>query len=163
MGRKKQSKRKKYFVDRSVQGTLLLHIVAHWAVFLFAAGLFVLFVELLAGNPRDVGKNFLHRSGPTLLALLALAPLFLRDLCKLSHRFAGPMVRLRRAMRDLADGREVSPIHFRENDFWKDVASDFNRVVKRVQSTGANLDEDAIPVESNVGDEAGQLETIEST
>ena len=41
-------KRKKYFVDRSVQGAILLRIVAHWVLFLFAAGLFLLFIEMLA-------------------------------------------------------------------------------------------------------------------
>ena len=94
-------------------------------------------IELLAGDPRDAGKNLLARHGPTLLAVLALAPILIRDLCRLTNRFAGPMVRLRRAMHDLAEGREVSPIHFRERDFWKDLVIDFNRVVERVQSTNA--------------------------
>jgi len=133
----KSTQRKKHFVDRAVQGAILLHIVAHWAMFLFAAGLFLFFIELLAGDPRDAGKNLLPRHGPTVLAVLVLGPILIRDLCKLTNRFAGPMVRLRRAMHDLAEGREVSPIHFRERDFWKDLAIDFNRVVERVQSTKA--------------------------
>ena len=74
------------------------------------------------------------RHSPTVLAVLVLAPIFLRDLCKLTNRFAGPLVRLRRAMKDLADGREVAPIHFREGDFWQDLADDFNRAAERVQS-----------------------------
>lgn len=131
------NQRQTHFVDRTVQGAILLRILAHWALFLFAAGVFLFFIELLAGDPRDAGKNLLSRHGPTVLAILVLAPILIRDLCRLTNRFAGPIVRLRRAMHDLAEGREVSPIHFRERDFWKDLAIDFNRVVERVQSTKA--------------------------
>jgi signal transduction histidine kinase len=136
------NQRKKYFVDRSVQGSILLHIVAHWAMFLVVAGVFLFFIELLVGDPRDAGKNLLARHGPTLLAVLVLAPILIRDLCRLTNRFAGPMVRLRRAMHDLAEGREVSPIHFRDRDFWEDLAIDFNRVAERVQSTKAVKEND---------------------
>jgi hypothetical protein len=132
------NKRKKHFVDRAVQGAILLRLVMHWSLFLFAAGTFVYFVEMLAGAPREAGKNLLSRHGPTVLAVLVLAPVFIRDLCKLTNRFAGPMVRLRRAMHDLAEGREVAFIQFRDGDFWKELAVDFNRVVERVQSTKAN-------------------------
>ena len=130
-----KNKRKKHFVDQSVQGAILLRFVMHWAFFLVVAGAFLYFVELLVGTPRDAGKNLVARHGPTALAVLVLAPIFLRDLCKLTNRFAGPMVRLRRAMRDLAEGRDVAPIQFREGDFWIGLAADFNGVIKRVQST----------------------------
>lgn len=126
------NKRKKHFADRSVQGAMLLRLVVHWAVFLVVAGAFLFFVELLAGTPRETGKSLASRHGPTVLAVFALAPIFLRDLCKLTNRFAGPMVRLRRAMRDLADGREVAPVQFRDGDFWQELAEDFNRVRTRV-------------------------------
>ena len=46
--------RKKQFVDRAVQGTLLLHIVAHWILFLFAAGALLLFIEMLVGDRQDI-------------------------------------------------------------------------------------------------------------
>ena len=159
----KVNNRKKHFVDRAVQGTLLIHVVAYWVFFLFAAGVLVLFVEMLAGDPRDAAKNLLPRHGPTVLAVLALAPIFLRDLCKLSNRFAGPIVRLQRAMRDLAEGREVSPIHFREHDFWQDLASDFNQVVERVQSSNKALYEEQVHANSADSGSARELASQEST
>ncbi len=146
--------RKKQFVDRAVQGTLLLHIVGHWVFFLFATGTLLLFVEMLIGDPRDAWRNLLHRHTPTVLVVLVLAPIFLRDLCKLSNRFAGPMVRLRRAMRDLAEGREVSPVHFRQRDFWQDIATDFNRVVQRVQTSTTLAVDAPIPPDSSNRDES---------
>ena len=134
------NKRKKYFVDHSVQGAILLRLLIHWAVFVITAGAFLLFIELLTGVPRDAGKNLASRHGPTLLAVLVLTPVFLRDLCRFTNRFAGPMVRLRQAMHDLAEGREVEPIHFREGAFWTELATDFNEVIQRVNSRPCNVD-----------------------
>ncbi len=133
------TKRKKYFVDRSVQGAIVLRLLVHCALFVFTTGAFLYFVELLVGAPRDAGKNLLSRHGPTILSALVLGPIFLRDLCKLTNRFAGPMMRLRRAMRDLADGREVGFIKFRDGDMWQELAVDFNRVVERIQTSEAAL------------------------
>lgn len=129
-----RNQRKKLFVDRSVQGAILLRQARHWALFLITAGAFLYFVELLGPAPQKAGSNLLARHAPTALAVLVLAPIFIRDLCKLTNRFAGPMVRLRRAMHDLAEGREVAPVQFRKDDFWQDFAADFNRVVERVQA-----------------------------
>ena len=134
--------RKKHFVDPSVQGAILMRLVMHWGMFVFTTGAFLYFVELLSGAPLDAGRNFASRHGPTLLAVLVLAPIFLCDLCKLTNRFAGPMMRLRRAMHDLAEGKEVAPIQFREGDFWKELAVDFNRVVKRVETSKHEHGED---------------------
>lgn len=127
-----QRKRNIVFCDRAVQGALLLHVVGHWVMFLFAAGVFLLFVEMLSGDPRDALEHMLRRNGPSILAVLVLAPIFLRDLCKLSNRFAGPIGRLQRAMRELAEGDNVEPVHFRDGDFWQDVAADFNRLAQHV-------------------------------
>ena len=151
---KRKKQRKKQFVDRAVQGTLLLHIVGHWAFFLFATGALLLFVEMLIGDPRDAWRNLLHRHTPTVMVVLVLAPIFIRDLCKLTNRFAGPMVRLRRAMRDLAEGREVAPVHFRKRDFWQDLATDFNRAVEHVQASTPPAVDAPIPPDSSSCDES---------
>jgi hypothetical protein len=118
-----------------------------------AAFAFLFFVEMLIGDPHNAGRNLFYRHGPTLLAVLALAPIFVLDLCKLSNRFVGPVLRLRRGMRDLAEGRTVSPIHFRKGDFWQDLGTDFNQVVECVQAAKA----DATPLKSNGQGDAKEL------
>ncbi len=158
-----KNKRKKYFVDRKVQGAILWHMVLHWGLLLAATFVLLVFFDMVTRLRGNVGTSLLQRHAPTLLAMLALAPICIRDLCKLSNRFVGPMVRLRKAMRDLADGSEVSPIHFRKHDFWQEMALDFNRVAKRVQSTDTTLLDDTNLDESNECDEVRALETIEST
>jgi len=157
--------RKNHFCDRSVQGALLLHAGAYWLAYLVTATALVLFVELLSGDPRRAWANTLHRHGPSALAMLVLAPIFLRDLCRLSNRFAGPIVRLRWALRELADGNEVPPIQFRDRDFWKELAADFNRAAQRLHAAQVppSHDPDAAasldPVEPKAGEVAGLART----
>ena len=146
--------RKKQFIDRAVQGALLLHFVGHWVFFLIAVSASLFFIDMLIGDPRDAWKNVVPRHGPILLVMLVLTPIFIRDLFHLSNRFAGPMVRLRRVMHDLAEGREVSPIHFRDRDFWKDLATDFNRVAERVQASATHAPESPISSSSSSRDES---------
>lgn len=134
------AKRKRLFVDRSVQGSILLRIALHFALFLITSEAFLYFVELIGSAPQDATQSMVERLGPTALAVLILTPMFVRDLCKLTNRFAGPMVRLRRAIHDLAEGREVTPIHFREEDFWKELAVDFNQVLARLESAESSRD-----------------------
>jgi hypothetical protein len=134
---RKRNLRRKHFTDRAVQGSLILHVVGNWLVFLFTVAVFLLLIEMCTRSPYDALQAAIHRHAPSLWAVVLLAPIFLWDLVKLSHRFAGPMVRLRREMRNLAEGRTVGPLHFRAGDFWKDMAADFNRVVERVQALDA--------------------------
>lgn len=150
-----EKKRKRYFVDHSVQGAILLRLCLYFALFVLSAAAFLLFVEVLIDDPRKAADNFMNRHGPTILAGLVLTPIFFLDLCKLTNRFAGPMVRLRRSMKALADGEEVSPIKFRDGDFWQELADDFNRVAKRVESMKAGGSE---PTPENV--ETAELEHV---
>jgi hypothetical protein len=130
-----QNSRKKHFTDRAVQGTLVFHLIGNWLVFLFTVGVFFLFVEMVNGGPHDAFQAMLRRQALSLWVALLLLPIFIWDLVRLTHRFAGPMVRLRREMRNLAEGRAVAPIKFRQGDFWQDLATDFNRVIERVQAS----------------------------
>jgi hypothetical protein len=148
-------KRRRYFVDRSVQGDILLRIVLYWVLFLFTAGSMLCFIELLIVPPDEALNNLLFRHSPTLVAVLILTPIFLLDLCKLTHRFTGPMVRLRRAMNDLAEGRDVAPLHFRDRDYWQDLAENFNRVAERVQSAEENVAGVNAGSQDTVADEQG--------
>jgi hypothetical protein len=43
----------------------------------------------------------------------------------------GPILRLRRALKEVADGLPAKPLNFREQDFWRELATDFNRAAAR--------------------------------
>jgi len=127
--------RKQLFVDSKVQGALVLRVLMYWVVCLITITLMLLCWSVLR-TPRMFYWHFddmWFHYGPALIASFILLPMVVIDIIRLSNRFAGPMVRLRRSMRALARGEYVEPIRFREGDFWKEFADEFNAVVARVQ------------------------------
>lgn len=128
--------RKRFFIDSKIQGALLRQLIWHW----FVTGIVLLgYLFLLDVFASDVGGSFVDhlksvwsRYASLLMVLATMFPVFLYDSMRLSHRFVGPMVSLRRHLRRLADGEAVTPLRFRDGDFWQDLTMDFNRLVDRV-------------------------------
>lgn len=139
--------RHRLFVDPEVQAALLLRVVTYWMVCLAAVALMLLCRQIVAGPPRPVFahlEDLWFRFGPPFFASLVVLPLILMDIIRLSNRFSGPLIRLRRAMRALARGETVSPLRFRQGDFWKSFADEFNAVAERVAELERLLQTDAI-------------------
>ena len=130
-----QFKRKKFLVDNSVQGALALRTVFYWlACTTVTIGIATL-LKLASGRagmetPYLDLANFCR---PIAIASLLLLPVIAYDMVQMSNRFVGPIVRLRRSMIRLAQGEPVEPIIFRENDFWRDMAGEFNVIAAELQ------------------------------
>lgn len=126
--------RKKHFIDRHVQGSLVRRMILHWMTFLSVA-FFVSFVLQVLSNPfRPMGEhlqNLWWTHGPFLLVVAFLLPAYVVDTIKLSHRFAGPIFSLRRALTEVASGAKARRLKFRANDYWKDLADQYNAVLER--------------------------------
>ena len=134
MARKARSSK---FVDSAVQGFLARRIIAHWCVFC-GVSLFCLFaLECFLGDPNmSLGSRLSAVASQYsffILLMFALIPVFVFDTIKVSNRFAGPVLRLRNEMRRLADGQNVAEVKFRDDDFWRDLSDEFNRVSKTLQ------------------------------
>lgn len=129
-------KRRKLFVDSEVQGALLFRTVLYWFFLLTATSLIMLCVSAIR-EPGDslfaYYANFLEQHGILAFATLILLPIVLYDVLATSNRFAGPLFRMRRALRDLAAGKHVEPIQFRDKDFWREIAQEFNAVAAYVE------------------------------
>lgn len=127
--------RKKTFVDPQVQGALVRRLVLHWFAFLGVSGLVAFCLNVLT-NPFQPMKAHLQQMywthGPFLVVMVFMLPVFVVDTIKLSHRFAGPIYRLRNAIRSLANGEAYVPLKFRDFDFWQGLAADFNQMVDRL-------------------------------
>jgi len=137
--------RKQLFVDPKVQGALVIRVVMYWVVCLTTISVMLLCWRIVTGPARPVYTHFDDMwffYGPAAIASLLLLPLIIVDIVRLSNRFTGPLLRLRRSMRALARGEQVAPIEFRDADFWQDFAEEFNRVLARVQGEGARSNED---------------------
>ncbi len=126
-------RRTKRFIDSRVQGALARRIIAHWLLFV-GVGCLVAFVLQVLSNPfRPISehvRDMWWTHGPFLLVLVFLMPVFVVDTIKLSHRFAGPIFALRRAIRNVAEGGVVKPLRFRKRDFWHDLADDWNTMLR---------------------------------
>jgi hypothetical protein len=124
-------RRNQKYVDREVQSSLLLRLSAHWILFLFANAIaIVLWIRLLETPTEPWSDTFqlaIQRMLPFAVISIALAPVFVWDAMKLSNRFAGPIVRVRRSLAQIANGETPRAIEFRTGDFWKSLANDLNR------------------------------------
>ena len=130
------AKRRKLFVDSEVQGALLFRTVLYWFFLLAATSLIMLCISAVrepGGTLAEYYSRFLTRHGVVAFATLVLLPFVLYDVLATSNRFAGPLFRMRQAMRDLASGARVEPIQFREKDYWRDIADEFNAVAAYVE------------------------------
>ncbi len=129
--------RKRIFVDPKVQGALVFRIIAYWIVCVITISVMLLCWRIITGPARIPFSHLddmWFQLGPALITSFIILPLVIYDIVKISHRFTGPLLRLRRSMRALAEGEQVKPIRFREGDFWQDLAEDFNAVLSRVQN-----------------------------
>jgi hypothetical protein len=127
-------RRKKQFIDANVQGSLARRILFHWLVFLLVASLVAFILQVLSNPFRPLAahlQNAWWTHGPFLLVMAFLLPVFVTDTIKLSHRFAGPIFQLRKALRDVKEGQPVRKLKFRRRDFWHDLADDYNAMLLR--------------------------------
>ena len=128
------AKRTKTLVDTEVQGGLIRRVALHWIVFFILNTLaLTLWIRLFEQPDADWNTTFhdtLRRFLPFFVITMALIPAFVWDTLKLSHRFAGPITRLHSTLRDMKAGRAVAPLKFRENDYWHEIASNFNDVMQ---------------------------------
>jgi hypothetical protein len=136
-----QRKRRIYFVDKKVQGALILRAIRYWMISIAVVGSLTLLGWMLI-TPGIGALIRLRDELPWLLdglcvglgMSLVVLPVILYDLMKMSNRFVGPMFRLHTALKQAAAGERVKPIHFRDNDYWQDVAQAFNQLNARLES-----------------------------
>jgi hypothetical protein len=131
-------KRRWLYSGCNVQRALLIRIALHWTF--FATGTFSLLfaAEMFFGsNGKSASFYFAetwHHYGFVFLMMIVLAPALVFDILRQTNRFCGPMLRLRRGLKEAASGAQARPLYFREGDYWMDVAEDFNVVIGRLNS-----------------------------
>ncbi len=129
-------KRKMFLVDKRVQGALGWRIAGHWFAFLGLSVFVTCSLQMLGTFERGAfwssfEKAMLGQVG-SIAVLLALLPWFIHDSLKLSNRFAGPMLRLQKSIVELTNQDQALPVTFRSDDFWQEIAVDFNQLQLRV-------------------------------
>jgi hypothetical protein len=146
----KVSPRKKLIADIQVQGALIVRVIIYWMLCLVAIGTLLLLWRMVVKPLCPVDqqlRDLMELYQPAAVVSLFLLPIVILDMLRLTHRFAGPLFRMRGVMRDLAQGKPVAAVQFRKGDFWQDFARDFNVVAARLQQlecgTGRGYEEEA--------------------
>jgi nitrogen fixation/metabolism regulation signal transduction histidine kinase len=139
-------RRTKHFVDSNVQGSLTRRVILHWLVLILISSVVAFILQVLSDPFRPLTnhmENLWWSQGPILLVMIFLLPVFVLDTIKLSHRFAGPIFSLRRAIRGIAQGEAPKKLKFRRLDFWHDLAEDYNAMLARLGALEDGQDEGA--------------------
>lgn len=155
----KKPLRKHLFVDPKVQGALATRAVLYWFLCLLTVALMLLCWQMITGPARLFYTHLdviWYYYGPALIASTILLPLVVIDVFRVSNRFVGPILRLRRSLRALGRGEHVGTIEFRDGDFWQEFADEFNVVADRVEQLEQELHR--LRQESDKTD-SGELET----
>ena len=123
------TQRKQNFVDAQVQGALLKRICLHWAVFFVVSAFSVIVLQTLLGDPgRSIFERLQLETGEFVIigiVMISMFSAFMLDTIRFSNCFVGPIVLLKSHMRQLSEGK-VQHCQFRNDDFWTDMADEFN-------------------------------------
>ena len=115
-------RRRRLLANRQLQGKLLLQTITYWLYCLLSVTLLAACWIIFTRHPASSAELF-HQLwstvGPALLGSLFLLPLVLLDCLRFSHRFAGPMVRIERTIKELADGQQPRPVYFVMTLSWR--------------------------------------------
>jgi hypothetical protein len=128
-------KRRRFFVDRRVQGALVLRSLFYWGFCLLTITAMMIGWRMatmpVLESTAQIGSLWTEYA-PVAVASLFMLPIIVMDTVRLSNRFAGPMLRFRRKLRELAEGEEIQPLKFRDGDYWSEMADDFNKVAAKL-------------------------------
>ncbi|WP_146118527.1 hypothetical protein [Blastopirellula marina] len=131
-----RDRRRQFWVDPYLQGSLVFRVVMYWLVCLLTVGIVLMIGAALSDIQAPVTAvttMLLHFYVPAILASLLVLPVIVLDCIRHSNRFAGPVVRFRQAMERLAEGETASPLIVREGDPWKYLADQFNQIALRME------------------------------
>ncbi len=128
-------RRQTKLVNWNAQSAFTFRLIVHSVLVIWVVGLTFVLMQFLFGPVDDVQawNQFMRVSLLSLgLATAALLPVLAWDAFTFSHRFAGPVVRLTGALRQVRRGEVVPRIKLRKKDFWLEVADEFNQMVDRL-------------------------------
>ena len=142
-----KSKRRTVLVDKTTQWAIVKQMMRHWLYHSLVTILLLAILQVLLGGAfkswKENWESIWPLAASVYISLIVLLPMFILDSFKLSNRFAGPIGRVRRALRDVADGKPYSPIQLRKGDFWPEIAQEVNAAFEALSKKKV-MEEDAL-------------------
>ena len=111
----KPAVRRQIFVNRPIQGALISRVALYWLLGMFIQALLIMLLSVGTGSSDELGQRtmqFWWHMKLILVSSLLTLPLLVLDIIKLSHRWVGPIYRLRSGLQALAMGEPVKPITY---------------------------------------------------
>ena len=134
--------RHRVLADMTIQGGLCIRVTLYWLGCLLSVAMTLGWWTALDESPESVvqwAQQFWNQYGPVFVISLLVLPLALLDCLIMSNRFAGPLMRLRRAMKRLANAESVEPLHVRRRDLLQELVNDFNLAAARLEESNAAI------------------------
>ena len=131
-------KRKKVWIDR-LQTLLSIRLALYFVIYQIAVWLLFLIGRSVSESLERLlgaGAGWVVVAVTAFLAI-GLGGLFIWDAVRMLHRVVGPLVRFRRAIKDVAAGEEVTLIVLREGDHLQELKDDFNEMLEALERRGA--------------------------
>lgn len=115
------------------QFRLFMRVVAYGLIFQLTLWILLFSFYLLRQGPGDLlaqYHEFFMDNYPVLLFAFILAPAFGWDAVRFSHRVAGPIVRFRKTLQQIAADEPVRRIQLRQGDELVEMQDDFNAMLE---------------------------------
>lgn len=135
-------RRQRIWIDK-FQTRLFIRVGMYCLVFQAAAWLLVLgeqYLRHLTDSYTDWTSwtfRLMFLVIASVVGVLLPSVLCIYDAVRLSHRVAGPLVRFRQAIREVAEGDEVELVRLRDTDFLQEMRDELNEMLWVLRERGA--------------------------
>lgn len=127
--------RKQIYVSGSIQGTVIGRFAVYWVGYHMTLFHGMLLYGFMRGNVLRGGEGmsfweyyvkFFAANNSILFIAALICPILLWDTLRVTHRIAGPVVRFKKALKQLSNGEKVAPIKLRDKDLMGELQDAFN-------------------------------------
>ena len=129
-------RRRRVLCDLQIQGGLCVRLAFYWAGCLLIVTT-ALALSTINSSPATSGFEFAiwfwNQYGPIIVMPLLALPIAILDCMITTNRHVGPLLRVRRSLKQMAQGQEVHPIKIRSGDLLQDMVDDLNILVERME------------------------------
>ncbi len=127
--------RRQIVVDLPVQFGYAAHLLARWFVLMAVVGCCSILAQYFAGaalDAKDLSLTLQTAVWSFVGAGVLLIPVLVWDAIKMSHRFVGPIMRMKVVIRGIGEGK-YQTVKLRKGDYWHDLAHDLNQMQERLK------------------------------
>ncbi len=157
-----KNKRRKSVVHKAIQFALVRRLLLQWICFAWTMCLASMTIQFFI-NPVGTQVNLDVLWGTFITNCLVsgcLLPLFIYDSVKYSHRFVGPILRLHSQLKQVGVA-PVNPLQLRADDFWHEVAAEFNSMLTRIEVKQDRAEDSPCEIPAQTQDESTDFANTE--